>query len=469
MVATRIETDSLGAVEVPADRYWGAQTQRSLDNFPIGEARMPRAIVHALGVIKRAAARVHRGAGRLDPARADAIEQAAREVAEGRLDDHFPLVIWQTGSGTQTHMNANEVIAGRANELLGAGRGGKAPVHPNDHVNLGQSSNDVFPTAMSLAATAAVEDRVLPALRALAAALTERARAWAGLVKLGRTHLMDATPLTCGQEASAWAAQVTAAADGVEAARPALGALAIGGTAVGTGLNAPPGFAAAVVAELAALTGRRLVAAPDRFAAIAAHDALVAASAALRTAAVALTKIGNDVRLLGSGPRAGLGELRLPANEPGSSIMPGKVNPTQVEALTMVCAKVIGNDAAIALGGLQGHLQLNAFKPLIAACFLESAHLLADAVDSFRVRCVAGLAVDEGRVAELLERSLMLVTALVPRLGYDAAARVAAHAHARGLSLRDAALELGVLDAEELDAALRPASMLGDAAPPGSR
>jgi fumarate hydratase class II len=458
---TRTETDSLGPIEVPADRYWGAQTQRSLENFPIGDARMPVAIVRALAEIKRAAARVHRAAGRLDDRLAGAIEQAAEEVARGALDEHFPLVIWQTGSGTQTNMNVNEVIAGRANELLGAGRGGKSPVHPNDHVNRGMSSNDAFPTAMSIAAAAVIEDRVLPALRALAVALADKAEAWRAIVKIGRTHLMDATPLTFGQEASGWAAQVEAAAGGVAAALPGLRELAIGGTAVGTGLNAPPGFADGVIAELNARTGRRFAAAPNRFAAIAAHDAIVAASGALKTAAVALTKVANDVRLLGSGPRAGIAELVLPANEPGSSIMPGKVNPTQAEALAMVCARVIANDAAVSLGGMSGHLELNAYKPLIAAAFLESAGLLADAAESFRFRCVAGLAVDERRVAELVDRSLMLVTALVPAIGYDAAAKVARHAHARGITLREAALELGVMSAEELDAALRPETMTG--------
>ncbi|HUQ05975.1 MAG TPA: class II fumarate hydratase [Kofleriaceae bacterium] len=460
-MATRTETDSLGAVEVPAERYWGAQTQRSLENFPIGTTRMPLAIVYALAAVKRAAARVNGAAGRLDAQVADAIDRAAAEVMSGGLDENFPLVIWQTGSGTQTNMNVNEVIAGRANELLGSGRGGKKPVHPNDHVNLGMSSNDAFPTAMNVAAALALEDRVLPALHALAAALDAKARAWTDIVKLGRTHMMDATPLTVGHEASGWTAQVRAAADAIEALLPRVRALAIGGTAVGTGLNAPPGFADGVIAELSALHGRAFTAAPNRFAALASHDDLVAASGALRGAAVALTKVGNDIRLLGSGPRAGIGELVLPANEPGSSIMPGKVNPTQVEALTMVCARVIGNDAAITVGGLQGHLELNVFKPLIGACALESATLLADACDSFRLRCVDGLAVDEQRTALLVERSLMLVTALAPRIGYDAAARVAKHAHEHGLTLREAALALGVLNAQELDELLRPETMLG--------
>jgi fumarate hydratase class II len=357
-------------------------------------------------------------------------------------------------------MNVNEVIAGRANELLGAGRGGKAPVHPNDHVNLGQSSNDAFPTAMNVAATLAIEDWLLPALGRLAEALHQRATAWRDVVKIGRTHLMDATPLTAGQEASGWTQQVRDAAAAISSTLPRVRELARGATAVGTGLNAPPDFAAAAIGEIARITGRAFVAAPNPFAAIAAHDGIVTASATVRGAAVALTKIANDIRLLGSGPRAGLAELRLPANAPGSSIMPGKVNPTQCEALTMVCARVIGNDVAIAVGGLQGHLELNAFKPLIIASFLESARLLADAADSFTTRCVAGLEIDATRAAELVERSLMLVTALTPRIGYDAAARVAKHAHERGLTLRDAALELGVMTAEELEAALRPDAMI---------
>ncbi len=458
---TRTERDSLGEIEVDADRYWGAQTQRAIANFRIGDARMPIEIVRAIAAVKLAAARVHRAAGRLDGRLADAIEQAAREVHVGALDAEFPLPPWQTGSGTQTHMNVNEVIAGRANELLGGPRGGKTPVHPNDHVNLGQSSNDVFPTAMAIAATIAVEDWAAPALVSLASALLDKAEAWMAIVKIGRTHLMDATPLTFGDEASGWAAQVADAAGAVNGSAARLHELAIGGTAVGTGLNAPPGFAEAMVEELATLLGRRFVAAPNRFAAMAAHDAIVAASGTLRGAAVALIKVANDVRLLGSGPRAGLGELVLPTNEPGSSIMPGKVNPTQAEALVMVCARVIGNDAAIAIGGLHGHLELNACKPLIASAFLESAHLLSDAVDSFRMHCVDGLEVDTKRVAELVDRSLMLVTALTPMIGYDAAARVASLAHARGITLREAALELGVATADQLDAALRPETMVG--------
>ncbi len=458
----RTESDSLGPIDVPDDCYWGAQTQRSIQNFPIGDRshRMPLAIVRALARVKQAAARVHRAAGRLEPRLADAIEQAAREVAAGDLDEQFPLVIWQTGSGTQTNMNVNEVIAGRANELLGGGRGGKSPVHPNDHVNLGQSSNDAFPTAMSIAATLVTDDDVLPALRALAKALAAKAEAWKDIVKIGRTHLMDATPLTVGQEASGWSAQVTDAVDAIGRTIPRLRELAIGGTAVGTGLNAPEGFADAMVAELSVLTGHQLIGAPNRFAALAAHDAIVVASGALRGAAVALTKVANDIRLLGAGPRAGIAELILPANEPGSSIMPGKVNPTQCEALTMVCARVIGNDTAITVGGMQGHLELNTFKPLIGAAYLESARLLADAAASFRVRCVEGLEVDRRRVAELVERSLMLVTALTPVIGYDAAAKVAKLAHERGITLREAALELGVASAEQLESALRPENMV---------
>ena len=461
-MATRTESDSLGPVEVPADRYWGAQTQRSLENFPIGgvASRMPLAIVHALAGVKRAGARVHHAAGRLDDTLAGAIDTAAAEVSSGALDENFPLVIWQTGSGTQTNMNVNEVIAGRANELLGAGRGGKKPVHPNDHVNLGHSSNDAFPTAMNVAATLALEDRVVPALRALAAALDQKAQAWAGIIKLGRTHLMDATPVTAGQEASGWAAQVTAAADGLLALVPRVRALAIGGTATGTGLNAPPGYADGVIAELSAIYGRAFTAAANHFAALSAHDDLVAVSGALRTAAVALTKIGNDVRLLGSGPRAGIGELVLPANEPGSSIMPGKVNPTQVEALTMVCARVIGNDAAIALGGLQGHLELNTFKPLIAACALESARLLADGMASFEEHCVRGISANEVRIRDQLERSLMLVTALAPHIGYDRAAEIAKKAHKEGTTLREAAGALGYVKAEDFDRWVRPEDMV---------
>jgi fumarate hydratase class II len=460
MPATRTEKDGLGTVEVVADRLWGATTQRSLVNFPIGEHRMPLAIVHALAAIKLTAARVMQARGELDARIAGAIVDAAREVMSGALDEHFPLSVWQTGSGTHTNMNVNEVIANRANQRLGAPLGARSPVHPNDHVNVAQSSNDAFPTAMALALLAALEDRVIPALRALAAGLEQHAAAWAGIVKLGRTHLMDATPLTVGQEVSGWAAQVTAATDHLAATVEPLRALPIGGTAVGTGINAPLGFGEAMVVELTALLGRRLVAAPNRFALIAAHDGFVAASGALRTVATALWKIADDVRLLGSGPRAGIGELILPANEPGSSIMPGKVNPSQCEALTMVCARVFGNDATVAIAGSRGHLELNAYKPVIAYAVLESATLIADAVDSFRLRLLDGLALDEARIKDLVARSLMLVTALTPLIGYDRAAEVAKAAHASGKSLREVVLEKGLLTAEQVDAALRPEELV---------
>lgn len=458
----RFERDSLGTVEVPDHAYWGAQTQRSIANFPIGVAeteRMPIPIIHALALVKQAAARVNRAHG-LAAELADAIEAAAAEVAAGKLDDQFPLIVWQTGSGTQTNMNVNEVIAGRANEMLTGVRGGKAPVHPNDHVNRGQSSNDSFPTAMHIATALELKARLIPALKALEAAFRAKAQGWAGLVKIGRTHLMDATPLTLGQEAGAWA---QTCADGVQRIVdlwPRLSRLAQGGTAVGTGLNAPPGFAEAFVAELSAITGGiPWASAPDKFEALATNDAMVEVAGALTTVATGLLKIGNDIRLLASGPRAGLGELSLPANEPGSSIMPGKVNPTQVEALTMVCAQVIGNGTAVTVGGLQGHLQLNVFKPLIAHNILRSIRLLADAADSFRERCVEGMTANEARIAELVERSLMLVTALVPAIGYDRAAEIAKLAHEKGLTLREAALALGHVTDEQFRALVRPEAM----------
>ncbi len=456
---TRIETDSLGELAVPAEAYYGAQTARAVANFPIGEARWPRAMLAALGQVKAAAAAANAELGVLPLGLAALIEQAAGEVAAGALDAHFPVPLWQTGSGTQLNMNANEVIAGRANELAGAGRGGKQPVHPNDHVNCSQSSNDAIPTAMHIAAAGEIRGQLLPALAGLEAALAERAEAFAELVKIGRTHLMDAVPLTLGQEFSGWAAQVAAARARVEATLPGLCELALGGTAVGTGLSAPAGFAAAAIARLAAATGLPLLRAANAFAAQGAHDAIVAASGAQRDLAVALIKIANDIRLLGSGPRAGLGELILPANEPGSSIMPGKVNPTQAEALVMVCARAIGNDAAVGIGGLSGHLQLNACKPLLAHCLLESTGLLADAARSFTERCVAGLEPDRAAIARHLERSLMLVTALAPVIGYDRAAAAAKKAHAEGISLREAVLALGFLEAGELDRRLRPESM----------
>jgi fumarate hydratase class II len=460
MTRTRTEKDSLGAVEVPADRYWGAQTQRSLQNFEIGDERMPDGVIRALAIIKKAAARVNRESGKLAANLADAIEAAAQEVIDGKLVDHFPLVVWQTGSGTQTNMNVNEVIANRAIELLGGQLGSKSPVHPNDHVNLSQSSNDTFPTAMSIAAVAALEDQLLPELAALHASLDGHARAWDSIVKIGRTHMMDATPLTLGQEVSGWATQVSRSAERVEASLPHLRELAIGGTAVGTGLGSPPGWSAAMAAAISKLTGRAFWPATNRFEALAAHDAIVAASGALKTVAVSLTKIANDVRLLGSGPRSGIGELVLPANEPGSSIMPGKINPTQCEALTMVCARVIGNDAGIAVGGLQGHLELNVFKPMLIATLLSSIRLLADAARSFRLHCVDGLEPDRRRIDELVGRSLMLVTALAPRLGYDAASKVALTAHKDGKTLREVVVEMGLLAGEEFDRLVRPEDMV---------
>jgi fumarate hydratase class II len=460
----RIERDSLGEVPVPADRLWGAQTQRSLDNFPIGvpeRERMPGPVVHALGLIKRAAALVNVELGVLDPKLGHAIAEAAAEVARGELDDHFPLVVWQTGSGTHSNMNANEVIANRASELLGGRRGAKEPVHPNDHVNLGQSSNDTFPTAMHVAAVDRIDAELLPALEHLHAALHAKAEAFADIVKIGRTHLQDATPLTLGQEVGGWAAQVELGLERVRAALPHLYRVAQGATAVGTGLNAPPGFAPAIAAKLAEITGHPFAPAANRFEAIAAHDAIVHASAALNTVAVSLRKIGSDVRLLGSGPRSGLGELVLPANEPGSSIMPGKVNPTQVEALTMVCARVMGNHMTITVAGADGHLELNVYKPVLIDALLQSIRLLADAARSFTDRCVAGLRPDRRRIAQHLADSLMLVTALSPHIGYDRAAAIAQKAHAEGITLRDAALALGHLTADEFDAWVRPEDMVG--------
>jgi fumarate hydratase class II len=459
----RLETDSLGAVEVPDGAYWGAQTQRSIGNFPIGEAaaeRMPLPLVHALALVKQAAARVNRAHG-LDARLADAIEAAAAEVAAGRLDDQFPLLVWQTGSGTQTNMNVNEVVAGRANELLTGVRGGKSPVHPNDHVNMSQSSNDSFPTAMHVAVALELRNRMLPALRGLAAAFRGHAAAWGGIVKIGRTHMMDATPLTLGQEASAWAQSCEDGAARVVALWPRLSRLAQGGTAVGTGLNAPPGFGEAFCAALGDITGGvPWVSAPNKFEALAAHDTLVEVAGVLTAVATAAMKIGNDIRLLGSGPRAGLGELALPENEPGSSIMPGKVNPTQAEALTMVCAQVIGNGTAVTVGGMQGHLQLNLFKPLIAHNLLRSTRLLADALESFRLRCVEGMQPNAARIGELVERSLMLVTALAPEIGYDKAAEIAKLAHREGLTLLEAGLRLGHVTEAQFRAAVQPEKMV---------
>ncbi len=462
MSDTRIESDSIGEIAVPANAYWGAQTQRSIENFPFGtRERMPIEIVHALALVKQAAARVNRRHG-LSAEKADAIEAAAREVAEGRHDDQFPLVIWQTGSGTQSNMNVNEVIAGRANEMLSGQRGGKSPVHPNDDVNRSQSSNDSFPTAMHVAATLAMTHRLMPALDRLMDALLAKAKAWDDIVKIGRTHLQDATPLTLGQEFSGYYAQLRLCRTRTEPmVDHAITRLAQGGTAVGTGLNAPAGFAEDIAAELATITGLGFRSAPNKFEALASHDVLVDLSGRLNTLAVALTKIANDIRLLGSGPRAGLGEIDLPANEPGSSIMPGKVNPTQCEMLTMVAAQVIGNHQAVTVGGMQGHLELNVFKPLIGANVMRSIDLLATGMEGFAARCVDGIEPNRERIAELVDRSLMLVTALAPEIGYDKAAKIAKHAHETGSTLRAAALDLGYVDAATFDRVVDPRHMLG--------
>jgi len=462
MSDTRTESDSIGEIAVPANAYWGAQTQRSIENFPFGtRERMPIEIVHALALVKQAAARVNRRHG-LSADKADAIEAAAREVAEGRHDDQFPLVIWQTGSGTQSNMNVNEVIAGRANEMLSGQRGGKSPVHPNDDVNRSQSSNDSFPTAMHVAATLAMTHRLMPALDRLMDALLAKAKAWDDIVKIGRTHLQDATPLTLGQEFSGYYAQLRLCRTRTEPmVDHAITRLAQGGTAVGTGLNAPAGFAEDIAAELAAITGLGFKSAPNKFEALASHDVLVDLSGRLNTLAVALTKIANDIRLLGSGPRAGLGEIDLPANEPGSSIMPGKVNPTQCEMLTMVAAQVIGNHQAVTVGGMQGHLELNVFKPLIGANVMRSIDLLATGMEGFAARCVEGIEPNRERIAELVDRSLMLVTALAPEIGYDKAAKIAKHAHETGSTLRAAALDLGYVDAATFDRVVDPRHMLG--------
>jgi fumarate hydratase class II len=457
---TRIERDSFGDIEVPADRYWGAQTQRSLENFPIGNERMPSGLIHALGLIKQAAAIVNTGFG-LESELGVAIAAAAAEVAAGDLDDHFPLVVWQTGSGTQTNMNANEVIANRASELLGGERGQQRLVHPNDHVNRAQSSNDTFPAAMHVAVCRVLTDQLIPALERLEATFDAKSRAWADIIKIGRTHTQDATPLTLGQEFSGYTQQIAASLVRIKACLPELHDLPQGGTAVGTGLNAPPGFDEAIVKEIAALSGLPFRVAPNKFAGIAAHDGFVALSGMLTALAAALLKIGNDIRMLGSGPRAGLGELSLPENEPGSSIMPGKVNPTQVEALTMVCVQVMGNHTAVTIADSQGHFELNAFKPVIAHNVLQSVGLLADACESFRTRCLAGTEPNLGRIAELVDKSLMLVTALAPVIGYDKATEIAKYAHKNGLTLKQAALTLRYVDEETFDRAVRPERMLG--------
>ena len=459
---TRTETDSFGPIQVQADAYWGAQTERSIENFPFGpREQMPLEIVHALGFVKQAAARVNARLGLLDAEVAEAIQQAAAEVARGDLDSQFPLVIWQTGSGTQSNMNANEVIAGRANEQLTGNRGGKDPVHPNDHVNKGQSSNDSFPTAMHIAAARAITFRLIPALRTIQTKLGELAERWDGIVKIGRTHLQDATPLTLGQEFSGYAQQIADNIDRVEGVMPRILKLAQGGTAVGTGLNAPKGFAEALAKEIANLTRLPFTSAPNKFAEMAAHDTMVELSGVLNTIAVSLSKIANDIRLLGSGPRSGLGELILPENEPGSSIMPGKVNPTQAEMLTMVAAQVMGNHVAVTVGGLQGHFELNVFKPLIGANVIRSINLLSVGMESFTKRTLDGLEANETRISELMAKSLMLVTALAPEIGYDNAATIAKHAHKKGLTLKEAGLELGLVDEETFDRVVKPENMIG--------
>ena len=462
MTETRTETDSFGPIAVPADRYWGAQTQRSLENFKIGgeSERMPLPLVHALVLVKKAAAHVNAKLGLLDQRVAGAIAHAADEALAGKFDGHFPLVIWQTGSGTQSNMNANEVLANRANELLGAGLGAKNPVHPNDHVNRGQSSNDSFPTAMHIAAALEITRRLLPALRGLEKVLNAKAEAFKHLVKIGRTHLQDATPVTLGQEFSGYAMQLHLGIGRIEAALGGLYALAQGGTAVGTGLNAHPDFAALFAREVATLIGLPFRSADNKFEALASHGALAAAHGALAALASDLFKIANDIRLMGSGPRSGLGEISLPENEPGSSIMPGKVNPTQAEALTMVATQVHGNQATVGFAASQGHFELNVFKPVIAAAFLQSVRLLADAAESFRVNCVEGIEANEAQLKELLSRSLMLVTALAPAIGYDKAASIAKAAHHNGTTLREEALKAGV-DPKVFDATVKPELMLG--------
>jgi fumarate hydratase class II len=459
MAKTRSETDSFGPIEVPADRYWGAQTQRSLENFRIGTERMPVPVIRALAIIKRAAAEVNHKLGLLDARRMRAIVKAAQEVIDGAFDGHFPLVVWQTGSGTQTNMNVNEVIANRANELLGGKLGAKAPVHPNDHVNMSQSSNDSFPTAMHIAAAQVITHDLLPALAHLEKALARKAKDFARIVKIGRTHLQDATPLTLGQEFSGYAAQVNAGAARVRTALKELYPLAQGGTAVGTGLNSKPQFARAFAKQVAKITGLPFTSAPNKFAALAAHDAYAAVHGALDALAAGLFKIASDIRLLGSGPRSGLGELILPENEPGSSIMPGKVNPTQAEALTMVCCQVFGNHTTVTVAASQGHLELNVFKPVLAYDMLQSIRLLADAARSFTDHCIVGIRADEARIGELMRRSLMLVTALAPKIGYDNAAKIAKAAHANGTTLKEEAVRLGLVSAAEFDRLVRPERM----------
>ncbi|WP_412509002.1 class II fumarate hydratase [Roseovarius sp. SYSU LYC5161] len=458
---TRTESDSFGPLEVPADRYWGAQTQRSLMNFPIGWERQPVAIVRALGVIKQACAQANRDSGKLDATLADAMIAAAGEVVAGKLDDHFPLVVWQTGSGTQSNMNANEVISNRAIEILGGQIGSKDPVHPNDHCNMGQSSNDTFPTAMHIACAMTVHDTLLPGLEKLLAGLRAKAQEFHDIIKIGRTHTQDATPLTLGQEFSGYAQQVENGIERIKQALPKIHELAQGGTAVGTGLNTAPGWDTTVAANMAEIAGLPFVTAPNKFEALAAHDAMVFMSGAVKTTAMACYKIANDIRFLGSGPRSGLGELILPENEPGSSIMPGKVNPTQAEALTQVCAHVLGNDAAISFAGSQGHFELNVYNPMMAYNLLQSMQLLGDAADSFTERMLTGIQANEARIEKLMTESLMLVTALAPTIGYDNATTVAKTAHRNGTTLREQAVKLGFVDEETFDRVVRPEDMIG--------
>jgi fumarate hydratase class II len=463
MTKTRTETDTFGPIEVPSDRYWGAQAQRSLGNFKIGWERQPAPIVRALGIIKRAAAETNMSLGRLDPKVGEAIVKAAQDVIEGKLDDHFPLVVWQTGSGTQSNMNANEVISNRAIESLGGAMGSKAPVHPNDHVNMSQSSNDTFPTAMHIACAEEIVHRLLPALQKLRNVLNDKAQAWSRIIKIGRTHTQDATPLTLGQEFSGYAQQVENGIQRIEQTLPGLMQLAQGGTAVGTGLNAPEGFAEMVAERIAAITQLPFKSAPNKFEALAAHDAMVFSHGAINTVAASLFKIANDIRFLGSGPRSGLGELALPENEPGSSIMPGKVNPTQCEAMTQVSIQIFGNHAALTFAGSQGHFELNVFNPVMAYNFLQSVRLMSDAATSFADNCVAGIEPREDNIKAGLERSLMLVTALAPKIGYDNAAKIAKAAHKNGTTLRHEAVSGGYVSEKEFDEIVRPEKMIGPA------
>jgi len=456
---TRTETDSFGPIEVPAESYWGAQTERSRNNFRIGDNRMPRPLIHALALVKRAAAEVNQSLGLLDARRAKAIVQAAQEIIDGKLDDQFPLSVYQTGSGTQSNMNVNEVIANRANEKLGGKRGAKSPIHPNDHVNLSQSSNDCFPTAMHIAAALEISNRLMPALAKLQAALTAKTKAFRSIVKIGRTHTQDATPLTLGQEFSGYAAQVTSGIARIKLGLKELYPLAQGGTAVGTGLNAKRQFGRLFANKVAGITGLPFVSAPNKFEALASHGALAFAHGALNALAADLFKIGNDIRFLGSGPRSGFGELILPENEPGSSIMPGKVNPTQCEALTMVCCRVFGNDTTIVVAASQGQFELNVFKPVIIEAMLQSVRLLADAANSFTAHCVTGIRANEPRIRELMTNSLMLVTALSPHIGYDKAAKIAKTAHANGTTLREEAVKLGFVSGKDFDRWVQPKRM----------